>query len=133
MSAVSVFPDAELLISGHLDEVLDATVGTKVPNPRPSPLVVVRRVGGPRLNPVADDALLTIESWAADPSDAHDLAQLARAHVHALRGQVVAGAAVYRTADAAGPQSLPDPLSDEPRYSFTVSVALRGAALDPGS
>lgn len=129
MSTVATFPDAEMVIAEYLRNASSCSdVNTKIPNPRPSPLVLVRRVGGPRLNVVADDALLAIECWDADEADAQALAQECRTLLHLMRGTTTDGAVIYRVAEAGGPQNLPDPLSDEPRYTFTVSVAMRGSS-----
>lgn len=132
-----LFPDAAALLIGYLRDQLtdrgDSTaVGQKTPNPRPDQFVTIHRVGGPRRSVVADAPLLAVECWATNDPDAHDLAQLARALLHTARGRSIDGVAVYRIAEAAGPVNLPDPLSQQSRYTFTLEVALRGAALaDP--
>lgn len=131
-------PDATDVCVSFLRDALDgqgddATVAARIPNLRPERLVVVRRVGGPRLNLVADDPMISVECWAADTADAHDLAQLCRALVHTMRGGTVAGVPIYRIDELAGPADLPDPLSDQPRYVFTVQIAMRGTALPPAS
>jgi len=133
-----VFPDAEQVVVGFLDDALaarseDATVVTMVPNPRPVRMVLVRRLGGPRLNLVADDAQIGVECWEASPAGAHDLAQLARALIHTMRGQTIGGVPVYRVTELAGPADLPDPLSTHPRYVFTVQIAMRGTQLPPAA
>ena len=127
-----VFADAAAVIADYLRFQLaafesPAPVATRVPPSRPSIFVLVRRLGGPRLNVVADEPLIGVECWAPTEGDAHDLAQLCRALIHAMRGTEQGGVAVYRIAEAAGPQELPDPLSNDPRYVFTVSVAVRGS------
>lgn len=126
---VVVFPDTEGVVISWLTERLadDAlTVASRVPNPRPVRLLVVRRVGGPRRDLVTDEATLTIEAWAGDELDAHDLLQAARAELHALSGRKHDDVTVYRISEFAGPAALPDPGSKEPRYTMTVSVAARG-------
>lgn len=102
------------------------TVVSRVPNPRPTAFVRVMRTGGPRMNLVADDAQVTVESWADEDTDAHDLAQVARALVVAARGTVVDGTTVYRVTEVSGPAWLPDGISDQPRYTQTFTVATRG-------
>lgn len=134
MEAV-VYPDAAAVVASFLSAELDthgdtAPVGSRVPNPRPSRFVVVRRLGGPRLNLVADNAMLGVECWGADEADAHDLAQLCRALVHSLAHGHHDGIPIYGVTEVAGPGSLPDPLSDSPRFTFTVQVAMRGSALE---
>ena len=124
---VVVFPDAAAAVTSRLGDELDIETDHKVPNPRPDEFIVVRRVGGPRRDLVTDEATLTIEAWAQTEEAAHDLAQLARAHVHAMAGTTEGDARVYRVGEFAGPASLPDPESDQPRYTLTVTVAVRGA------
>jgi hypothetical protein len=36
---------------------------------------------------------------------------------------------VRRVSEVAGPQDFPDPVSESPRYQFTVQIDTRGAAL----
>lgn len=124
---VVVFPDATAVTVTHLAGELEVPVVSKVPNPRPDTFVRVRRVGGPRRDLVTDQAQLTVEAWAATDADAADLAQLARAHIHNMRGQVISGVACYRVTEMAGPANLPDPTTDHARYSLTIAVAMRGA------
>lgn len=129
-----LFPDVtDLVVTEIRSRLVErgeaAQVGTRVPNPRPAKFVLVRRVGGPRLNLVADNATLTIEAWGSDEAEAQDLLQLARTFIYAMRGTVHSGVAIYRIGEFAGPVNLPDPLSDQPRYTATMTVACRGSAL----
>ena len=120
-----VFPDAVQLVCDHLRAALTPTpVVSRVPTTRPASFVRVRRVGGVRRNLVTDEPTLTVEAWAASEQAAHDLSQLARAHIYAMPG----GGDVYRVTEFAGPALLPDPLSDQSRFTFTVSVATVGEA-----
>lgn len=133
MSQIVVFPDAAAVIVGHLRAALaarddPAVIGTQVPHPRPGRLVRIRRTGGPRLNRVADRPQLSVECWAPTAEQAADLAQLCRGLIHAMRGTTVAGVAIYRVAELAGPAELPDPASDQPRYVQTFEIAMRGTA-----
>jgi hypothetical protein len=139
MSDLFVFPDVEALVKARLDSELpsywfeDVTVDTVIPNPRPDVLIVVRRTGGPRLNLVADGAQLTVEAWHPADSDAQTLAQICRALIEAMQGQRLDDTTVYTVTELAGPQNLPDPLSEHPRYTFSVQIAVRGATLAAGS
>ena len=120
-----VFPDAVELVCDHLRTLLAPTpVVSRVPTTRPATFVRVQRVGGVRRNLVTDEPTLTVEAWAATEQAAQDLSQLARAHIYAMPG----GGDVYRVTEIGGPVLLPDPLSDQPRYSFTVAVATVGTA-----
>lgn len=130
-----VFPDAAALAIGWLGDQLNiygdtAPVRQKVPDPRPDRFVTIVRGGGVRHTLVSDAATLLVECWGETPTDAHDLAQLSRALLLAMQGMVVDDVAVYRIDEVAGPQQLPDPLSEQPRYVFTLSAHLRGTALE---
>lgn len=131
MNEPILFPDAVALAVTFLAGLLGEHVGQDVPPDHTidDTCVTVLRTGGPRRNLVTDDAQLTIETWAPTSTEAHDLAQLTRAHMLSLAGEVIDGVAVYRVGELAGPQNLPDPESDQPRYTFSVSVAVRGAVL----
>lgn len=128
MPDLVTFPDAEQVVLDHLDEQMGVDVGSHVPTPRPTPFVLVRRLGGTRLNEAADNAMLGVEAWGETAPTAADLIQEARALIHAMRGGVHSGVAVYRVTEIGGPAQLPDPLSDQPRYVLTVQVAMRGTS-----
>lgn len=126
-----LFPDATRIVADRLRALLEPTpVVTRVPKPRPDRFVLVRRLGGARANLVVDDAQLGIECWDDTDAEAHDLAQLARAHVNAMAGTVAGGVRVYAVREFAGPADLPDPLSNQPRYVFTSQVAVRGTGAE---
>lgn len=127
MVELIVFPDTVALLCGVLEDECAVPAGTRVPNPRPATFLRLDRTGGPRQTLVSDAAQVTVESWAASEAAAHDLAQLARAVLHTLPGTVVDGVAVYRVDEVSGPANLPDPLSDQARYSQTFAVHVRGA------
>lgn len=138
MTAAVLFPDAALVaveaIRAGLVERGDTThVGTTIPSPRPAALIQAHRVGGVRATVVSDRAQIAVESWDATAEAAHDRAQLCRALLHQLADTSHNGVAVYRVGELGGPAELPDPLSDNPRYVFTVELHLRGAALTAGS
>jgi metal-dependent amidase/aminoacylase/carboxypeptidase family protein len=124
-----MFPDAVAAVVTFLDTYLLEPVRSAVPNPRPTAFYTVRRTGGPRRNLVTDGAQITVESWAQTDEDAQDMAQAARAYLHTIVGQTVNGAPVYRCDELAGPALLPDPLSNQPRYSQSFEIAIRGETL----
>lgn len=127
MTEVIVFPDAAATIGYQLGVELGVDVVSRVPNPRTAEFLLVRRVGGVTGTLVTDNATLVVEAWSDSAAAAHDLLQLARAHLHALAGSVVGGHTVYRVAEIAGPADLPDPESNQARHTMTVQVSLRGA------
>lgn len=129
-----VFPDAVAAVISALNTQLPALgftgvpVRSKVPNPRPARFIAVYRTGGPRLNIVVDSAQITVEAWANSQSEAHDLAQAARAILNSLEGTSVGGTLLYGINEFSGPADLPDPESGQARYTWTSSVNTRGVA-----
>jgi hypothetical protein len=124
------FPDAVKIVIDAIDPQMWVPVLSRVPDERPARFVTVRRIGGPRMNLVADEAMLTVEAWGSDEADAHDLCQQARALIYAMRGTTSSGVAVYRITEISGPARLPD-LSDHERYTYTVQIGMRGSLLTP--
>ena len=123
------FPDTCKLVLSILrafDE--DTPAHARVPNPRPPSFYRVLRTGGPRVNFVADGASVVVESWAGDEEEAHGLAQGARTALHAAASSVVGGTPIYRVTELSGPGRLPDPASEQARYTQTFMVMVRGSA-----
>lgn len=134
INQVVVFPDAVDVVRKHLDAQLEARAQearahSHVPNPRPDTFVTVTRGGGVVTSIVSDAPTLLFECWAKAPEDAHDLAQLCRGLIFALRGTSQSGVAIYRIEELAGPAELPDEVSNQSRYVFTHTVGMRGTAL----
>jgi len=128
------FEDAVALTLGYLSDELpshgwDIPTHKNVPNPRPPVFVRVLRTGGTSRAVVVDQAQLTVECWADHDADAADLASTVRALVSSMAGRVVDGVQCYRVAELSGPADLPDPLSDQNRMTWTVTVHLRGEEL----
>lgn len=133
MAEAIMFPDVEEVVRAYLATELaarsdTASVHIDVPTTRPKRFVRVIRTGGQRTL-VVDNATLAIECWADDSSAAERLAALVRALVHAMRGTTISGATVYDVAEFGGPANLPDPTSDQARYTMTESVGVRGVAI----
>lgn len=126
MADIFVMPDAERVVIDYLNAGLAEPVSLTIPNPRPAAFVTVQRVGGPRLNRVADNAMLTVEAWSSSPTAAKTLIERCRGLLHAMTGQTVDGVAVYAVREVSGPANLPDPDTTQARYTQTVTVAMRG-------
>ncbi|MFF8485158.1 hypothetical protein [Streptomyces antibioticus] len=132
---VVVFPDGELVAVTVLRAALDpgTTVGTEWPaglaGHLASGVVSVARGGGGTVQRfVTEDVTLDIDVLAATKGQAHDLAQLARAHLCAAEGTTVDGAQIYTVSDT----SLiwlpyePDGETDSiPRYVLVMQMRLR--------
>lgn len=135
-SPVVVFPDAELVAVTILRAALDTatTVGTEWPDgllqKAKGGIVSVTRGGGAVVQrDVLEDVTLDIDVLAADKGQAHDLAQLVRAHLRAARGTTVDGAQIYSVADVSliwlpyEPDAETVPI---PRYVLVMQMRLRG-------
>lgn len=135
MAEVLVSPDVTALLVGWLTSELPAIPGQAgvgvfraVPKKRPQSFVTVRLLGGPGRdgsNVPVDRPMVTIEAWAPSTAAAHDLAQNARAAIHAAQGVVIGGTEVYEVTDGGAPVDLPDPMSGQPRYTFTCQLLVR--------
>jgi hypothetical protein len=129
MGQAIVFPDAAATFIDFLSTKISPQVTGTVPNTRPPTFVTVQRLGGVRRNLVIDEPQLSFECWGSTPEEAHDLAQLTRAHVLSLSGGSFAGVEFYRFRELAGPGDLPDPLSEQPRFVFSIATGVRGTPL----
>jgi hypothetical protein len=121
------FPDVEALLVVYLNGLLAEPVSTKVPSPRPATFVRIIRTGGFTTGLVTDEALITFEAWAATEPAAQDLAQRVRAYLRAV--DVVDGVQFYGPINPTGPVNLPDPATQQARYTGLVSVGVRGSAI----
>lgn len=137
---VVVFPDVQMVVVDYLTDALadridhyvfGVKVGTVVERPRQPVAVTVERAGGVRTLPSVDNPRVEIQVWHGTDEDAHLLALLVRALLHAMPGVVETSngpVTVTRVADFAGPFRSPDPLSNHPRVRFTVEVGVHPAA-----
>lgn len=128
MLEVIVFPDAEALVVGYLNDNLTYPASTRVDASRPARFCQVIRTGGPRSTMVTDGAQLTFLSWSTDETEAAADAQQVRAFVNALPGEQLDGHTVYRVEEFSGPSFDPDPDTGRPRYKHTARIHIRGAA-----
>src|SRR5262245_57169489 len=132
MTEVIVFPDVEALVVNYLSAALpgygwDVHVGTKVPDPRPDEFVRVIVTGGTQRDLIVDQPTIALEAWAILEPRAADLAALCRGLLYAM--DVVDGVQFYHCDALSRPQNLPDPQSDQIRYTATYSLSYRGAAI----
>lgn len=128
------FPDSVQLVLDQLAAQLPVLLGraiatgNRVPSPRPDEFVRVRRQGGSRKTYVSEEAYLEIECWSHDVASAEDLAQISRSILFAMAGLTFGGVPVYQVQDAGGPAEVADPLSDQPRHTFSIAIHVRGQA-----
>ncbi|MFC7906475.1 hypothetical protein [Streptomyces nigra] len=134
---VTTFPDAELLAVTVLRSGLgDGThVGTEWPESLLAKLsdgvVSVTRGGGATVQRfVTEDVTLDVDILAANQGQAHDLAQLVRAHLCAAEGTTVSGAQIYSVRDVSLiwlPHQPGAETSPIPRYVLVMQMRLRAA------
>lgn len=129
-----VFPDAAAALIEYLTEEFaargeTASVHRSVPKTRPARFVTVYRVGGTRRGVVLDMPREAVDAWAPTPEDAHDLLMLARALIGAVEGRTIGGVQFGRVTEAGGPIDLPDPDSEQARWTYQPELAVRGRAI----
>lgn len=121
---IAVLSD-ELPGLGHTD--IDAV--HRIPTDRPSVFVRVLRTGGSDGTLISERAQITLEGWADTAAAAHDLCQAAKAIVFAMQGGTRHGLTVYDVQLLGGVAELPDPVSQQHRFTCTVLVHVRGAQI----
>lgn len=116
------FPDAELAMCNLLrnPSLGGLPVVADIPATRPNEFVRVIRTGGPRETLRSEAPILAIEAWAQKKARAVEIANQARAVIDAAQGLI------FGAVELAGPAYLPDPQSNQIRYTFTVQVRIRG-------
>lgn len=131
MAEIITFPDVEALVVSALNTGLTTygepgiNASTRVPNPRPAEFVKVISGGGIDETMVSDAVLVTVEGWAGTEARARQLCGLAVAILKSQDGQI-------RGARGFGyPQNLPDPVTDQVRYTSTGDVRVWGAIQTP--
>lgn len=130
MGELIVQPDAEFIVGTALSIKVSELLGRQVPafidlpNPRPAgQFIRVLRVGGSRRNVSTWVPTLAVESWGQRKSQAWELAQLVDSLMYWFTE--IGGHAVYDVTEFAGPANLPDPLTDQARYTATYAVPIR--------
>lgn len=130
-----MFADIEMLLVDHLTEQLDQLdvgipVSTRVPTingERPDEFVRLMVTGGAQRDIVVDSPLITVEAWAQRESRAVAIASLCRAIIHGI--DTIQGVQFHRIESMSRPQNLPDPTTDQIRYTATYSIDYRGSSL----
>ncbi|MFE6379230.1 hypothetical protein [Streptomyces roseolus] len=120
------FPDALGLLIAYLTPLhAPVPVLSRVPDPRPTPLLQVRRVGGAATVPVRDTARFDLWVWHTNDHAAMQLALAVRASVWALSGTTLLGPPCYRVQEFLAPRLDDDPITNTPRVWMTHSLDLR--------
>lgn len=127
---VIAFPDAEAVAITYLkSKIAGVSISTKIPDPRPTKLIKVTRVGGTKLRLNADSPMLVFECWGSTSIEASELCRQARAYVNAMAGETINGVWVFKVREVGGPAFFPDPSTTLPRYQFSVAIDTKGVAL----
>jgi hypothetical protein len=107
-------------------------VGERIGGQKPDDVPVGRfcvahRAGGPFVWPVVDNPTVIFDVYGPTEAAAHDFAQKIRALVWSRYGKRLgtSGVQVYRVDEFGGPAYLPDPETDEPRFTWTASIQHR--------
>jgi hypothetical protein len=132
---VVLFDDVELVVTSALRTALTARAETytdgvyvSISSPTdpatgepetPARMVTIRRDGGPRLDPVRDEARIGVNVWAATEQDCNDLARM----VAALLWAMPDGDPIIRVDQTSGPSVIAD---DRPHRYLTFDVLMRG-------
>lgn len=126
-----IFTDATLLVVDYIRSAMPGVpVYSRIPDPRPAgDFIRIERLGGLRNSIVTDRPRIDVECWSDTEFNAQSLCSRARAHMGAIAGTRGASV-VYRVAEVAGPQWLPDTQSGQPRYSFAVEFSTRGNRME---
>lgn len=125
-------PDAVALVIAYLDGLHTEQVSAKVPNPRPSKLIQVRRIGGGGLPPVRDVARLDVICWDdAGSAAASTLGTTVRAEMFALaRTTTLGGVDCYRVEESLFRQ-FDDEETEAYRTWGTYALTLRANEIPP--
>jgi hypothetical protein len=121
-----IFPDVEsLAIQAIMADGRRGTTkwATQVPNPRPDEFGRLMRFGGPRETIVSEHAQLILEGWAQTETRALAILNFGRAILASQDGPL------FGYSELSGPSNLPDPTTDQIRYTCNVSVRVRGTSL----
>jgi hypothetical protein len=128
------FPDPEAVVCAFLtaQNVSGTYAGvkasTKVPAVRPARFLRVFSVGGFDSNIVTAVTRFAVEGWGTTESVAQGLCARAVSQITSAALAGVMGSTTVTAVNVVSrPQNLPDPDSNQARYTATVEVAMRGA------
>lgn len=134
MADLISFPLIETVVVDYLNGWFPALSGyetvsasDRVPSPRPARFVRVRAVGGAEVDIITSGPSFTVEAYGADAEEASALAEVCRSLLEfAGRSGSMGAAAVRFVRVFALPSNLPDPITDQARYTSTYQAGVRG-------
>lgn len=119
-------PDATVVLTRALTDVLPVPVRWTVPHPRPDRFVVVRRAGSGRESAWAEYAAMDVEVWAGEPDGNPRDVHLLTADVESVLRRIAdRHDNLLRHVTITGKTYLPDPISRSPRMVIGATAALR--------
>lgn len=137
MAEWDVFPDAEqvavVILNAASFTPYTVECGTELQSGTTYPAIVATRVGGvPRERHRLDRPNVQLDVWADTKAAAHDVAQMARTHLHSAEGKVwgigsgpvVPIAVVTGVEDSLGLSWQFDTISNKPRYVLGVYLTM---------
>jgi hypothetical protein len=122
------YPDIISLLRTYLLAApvsLGVTVASRVPDPRPTQWLQLRRVGGTQQRPVRDQPRIDAIVWDDDEPGAWTLADKVRRAIHDLAGTTKLGPMVYRVDEFLGPTFSDDTVAGAVRVMATYSISVR--------
>lgn len=131
-----VFPDPEEVLISFYNTAFAVHDGFQaleasgsISDPRPAEFVRVLLTGGTNDGLAIDTPQLTTESWAQTAERASAIAQFCRSLIYAAaRAGSMGPVTIYTVTQFTGPHNLPDPVTDQIRYTATHAIDMRGNA-----
>lgn len=122
-----VTPDPQAAVITYLNAELAEPVYSRVPQTRPAKFVKAMSTGGGnRTDMVLDRVTFVLESWASTEADAAELAWRADGYILAAGRR---SDAFHHVTRFSAPGNLPDPESEQFRFTATYQAIIRAVAL----
>lgn len=121
-----VAPSASKAVYEFLDANLSVPAGGIIPNPRPKKFVRVRTGGGSDVDVATVQPTVFVECYATKVEDAEELSLLCDSLMAkaSLEGWLL-NIPVRKIDTISRPQELPDPITDQARFTATYAPILR--------
>lgn len=129
MSAFVAFPDAEIALLDYLRTAIPGLLCDVEPpasyRANDGVLVLVRRAGGQPRYPVSDYPMYDIQVYAPTRDEGAMALGEVLAHIAVARYMPPVTGAFGRISVIAGPQYVPDPVTEEDRWQALITIPLR--------
>jgi hypothetical protein len=124
MTEYVVAPDVEQALVDVLPGLLGFPWHGRVPKPRPNRFGRVELTGGAEINVVVGEPSLLVENWAQTDAQAFQDARRTSAALKSLG--TVGDVVFYKVRAFSLPQNLPDPTTNQARYTALYAIRVRG-------